>query len=143
MLNSFTTNVLEKLCGQTIHWVFSLDGSNSWSPLFVPANKVRVTKAHNTHSYLCLPYHMLHLFATFFSPECDNYFKKSLFLVGEIGGNDYNYAYFAGGSIKQLRASVPLVVEAIAKATSVSYIALITSRLIKKNTYKKKKREKT
>lgn len=50
--------------------------------------------------------------------ECDNYFKKSLFLVGEIGGNDYNYAYFAGGSIKQLRASVPLVVEAIAKATS-------------------------
>lgn len=58
------------------------------------------------------------LFATFFSPECDNYFKKSLFLVGEIGGNDYNYAYFAGGSIKQLRASVPLVVEAIAKATS-------------------------
>ncbi|KAJ6707150.1 hypothetical protein OIU85_027496 [Salix viminalis] len=50
--------------------------------------------------------------------ECDNYFKKSLFLVGEIGGNDYNYAYFVGGSIKQLRASVPLVVEAITKATS-------------------------
>lgn len=62
--------------------------------------------------------------------------------MGEIGGNDYNYAYFAGGSIKQLRASVPLVVEAIAKATSVSYIALITSRLIKKNTYKKKKKGK-
>lgn len=62
--------------------------------------------------------------------------------MGEIGGNDYNYAYFAGGSIKQLRASVPLVVEALAKATSVSYIALITSRLIKKNTYKKKKGKK-
>ncbi|GAV57359.1 Lipase_GDSL domain-containing protein [Cephalotus follicularis] len=50
--------------------------------------------------------------------ECDNYFKKSLFIVGEIGGNDYNYPFFVGGSIKQLRNSVPLVVGAITKATS-------------------------
>ncbi|PRQ29106.1 putative sinapine esterase [Rosa chinensis] len=49
--------------------------------------------------------------------ECENYFKKALFLVGEIGGNDYNYAFFVGGSIKQLKASVPLVVDAITKAT--------------------------
>lgn len=97
-----------------------------------------MTKVHNTLIFVFTLQHAS-LFATFFSPECDNYFKKSLFLVGEIGGNDYNYAYFAGGSIKQLRASVPLVVEAIAKATSVSYIALITSRLIQKNTYKKKR----
>ncbi|OAY26296.1 GDSL esterase/lipase At5g45910 [Manihot esculenta] len=50
--------------------------------------------------------------------ECDNYFKKSLFLVGEIGGNDYNYAFFVGGNIKQLRASVPLVVQAITGAVT-------------------------
>ncbi|VVA36084.1 PREDICTED: GDSL [Prunus dulcis] len=50
--------------------------------------------------------------------ECDNYFKKALFLVGEIGGNDYNYAFFVGGNIKQLKASVPFVVEAITQATS-------------------------
>ncbi|KAG2687783.1 hypothetical protein I3760_09G067200 [Carya illinoinensis] len=50
--------------------------------------------------------------------DCDNYFKKSLFLVGEIGGNDYNYAFFARGSIKQLRAAVPVVVEAITRTTS-------------------------
>ncbi|KAB1223536.1 hypothetical protein CJ030_MR2G011239 [Morella rubra] len=55
-------------------------------------------------------------FATHVS-DCDNYFKKSLFLVGEIGGNDYNYAFFVGGSIKELRAVVPLVVEAITRAT--------------------------
>jgi hypothetical protein len=54
--------------------------------------------------------------------DCENYFKKSLFLVGEIGGNDYNYAFFVGGSIKQLRASVPLVVGAITTAASVSLI---------------------
>ncbi|KAL7211668.1 hypothetical protein ACSBR2_014507 [Camellia fascicularis] len=50
--------------------------------------------------------------------ECDNYFKKSLFLMGEIGGNDYNYAFFVGGSIEELRAFVPLVVDAIVAATS-------------------------
>ncbi|KAJ1402139.1 SGNH hydrolase superfamily [Sesbania bispinosa] len=49
--------------------------------------------------------------------DCDNYFKRSLFLVGEIGGNDYNYAAFAG-NITQLQANVPLVVEAITKTIS-------------------------
>ncbi|KAF8411028.1 hypothetical protein HHK36_003567 [Tetracentron sinense] len=51
--------------------------------------------------------------------DCSEYFRKSLFLVGEIGGNDYNYAFFLGGGLKQLRASVPLVVETIANATSI------------------------
>ncbi|CAI9782050.1 unnamed protein product [Fraxinus pennsylvanica] len=50
--------------------------------------------------------------------DCAKYFKKSLFLVGEIGGNDYNYPFFVGGSIKQLKALVPLVVETIVAATS-------------------------
>lgn len=50
--------------------------------------------------------------------DCNNYFKKALFLVGEIGGNDYNYPFFVGGNIKQLEAMVPLVVEAIVGATS-------------------------
>lgn len=40
--------------------------------------------------------------------------------MGEIGGNDYNYAAFAGGNINQLLATVPLVVGAITNATSVS-----------------------
>lgn len=63
--------------------------------------------------------------------ECEKFFKKTLFLVGEIGGNDYNYAYFVGGNIKQVKGSVPLVVEAITKAVSVSFtntvILLITA----------------
>lgn len=56
--------------------------------------------------------------------DCDNYFKKSLFLVGEIGGNDYNYPFFGGGSIKQLRALVPPVLETIVSATSVSSLVV-------------------
>lgn len=50
--------------------------------------------------------------------ECDEYFKKSLFLVGEIGENDYNFPALSGQSIKQLRALVPLVVGAITRAVS-------------------------
>lgn len=50
--------------------------------------------------------------------DCNTFFKKSLFLVGEIGGNDYNYPFFVGGSIKQIKALVPLVVGAVTNATS-------------------------
>ncbi|KAI3456177.1 hypothetical protein Pfo_012840 [Paulownia fortunei] len=50
--------------------------------------------------------------------DCANYFKRCLFLVGEIGGNDYNYPFFVGGTITQLKAMVPVVVETIAAATS-------------------------
>jgi len=50
--------------------------------------------------------------------DCDSYFKRSLFLVGEIGGNDYNYAAIAG-NITQLQATVPPVVEAITAAINV------------------------
>ncbi|RHN72058.1 putative sinapine esterase [Medicago truncatula] len=46
--------------------------------------------------------------------DCDSYFKRPLFVVGEIGGNDYNYAAFAG-DITHLRDTVPLVVQTIAK----------------------------
>lgn len=40
--------------------------------------------------------------------------------MGEIGGNDYNYHAFVGENVVQLKASVPLVVEAITKAINVS-----------------------
>ncbi|PKI43291.1 hypothetical protein CRG98_036318 [Punica granatum] len=51
--------------------------------------------------------------------ECDSYFKKSLFLVGEIGGNDYNIPFlFLGASIEQVRPLVPLIIEAIINATT-------------------------
>ena len=57
--------------------------------------------------------------------DCDKYFKRSLFLVGEIGGNDYNYPFFVGGNITQLKAMVPLVVGAVSSATSVSYSLIL------------------
>ncbi|XP_056175733.1 GDSL esterase/lipase At5g45910-like [Syzygium oleosum] len=50
--------------------------------------------------------------------DCDTYFKKSLFLVGEIGGNDYNLAFALGATFEQLRPIVPDVVGAITNAIS-------------------------
>ena len=68
--------------------------------------------------YYLFPIDLILLLSLF--TDCDDLFRKSIFLVGEIGGNDYNYPFFVGGSIKQVQASVPLVVEAITKAASVS-----------------------
>ncbi|KAK4793655.1 hypothetical protein SAY86_024090 [Trapa natans] len=52
--------------------------------------------------------------------ECDDYFKTSLFVVGEIGGNDYNVPllFTSGSSLEQVRSFVPAVIEAIINATS-------------------------
>ncbi|KAK1271816.1 Acetylajmalan esterase [Acorus gramineus] len=45
--------------------------------------------------------------------ECDDYLKNALFMVGEIGGNDYNYAFIGGKSIDEVKTYVPQVVDAI------------------------------
>ncbi|XP_059650195.1 acetylajmalan esterase-like [Cornus florida] len=48
--------------------------------------------------------------------ECVKKLKSSLFMVGEIGGNDYNYALFQGKSIEEVKTIVPNVVHAIKDA---------------------------
>ncbi|CAM0880400.1 unnamed protein product [Alopecurus aequalis] len=49
--------------------------------------------------------------------DCKEYFSKSLFLVGEIGGNDYNYAFFKGKTLDDAKSYVPTVSSAIIDAT--------------------------
>ncbi|KAF7028701.1 hypothetical protein CFC21_040570 [Triticum aestivum] len=52
------------------------------------------------------------------SPKnCKKYFSRSLFLVGEIGGNDYNYAFFKGKTLDDAKSYVPTVSSAIIDAT--------------------------
>lgn len=41
-------------------------------------------------------------------------------MMGEVGGNDYNYAFFGGKSIEEVKNLVPEVVQAIMDATRVS-----------------------
>ncbi|URE39790.1 GDSL esterase lipase [Musa troglodytarum] len=47
------------------------------------------------------------------TPACKNYFGRSLFVVGEFGGNDYNTAIFAGRSMAEVNSYVPIVIRAI------------------------------
>ncbi|XP_057450964.1 GDSL esterase/lipase At5g45910-like [Lotus japonicus] len=49
--------------------------------------------------------------------ECNSYFKKSLFLVGEIGGNDV-IALLSHKNISKLREIVPSIVETITNITT-------------------------
>ncbi|GJN38540.1 hypothetical protein PR202_gb27594 [Eleusine coracana subsp. coracana] len=46
--------------------------------------------------------------------ECRDYFSKSLFVVGEFGGNDYNAPLFSGVPFSDVKTYVPLVAKAIA-----------------------------
>ncbi|XP_006654152.1 GDSL esterase/lipase At5g45910-like [Oryza brachyantha] len=45
--------------------------------------------------------------------DCRSYLSKSLFVVGEFGGNDYNAPLFAGRSMSEVRDYVPQVVSKI------------------------------
>ncbi|KAG0459112.1 hypothetical protein HPP92_022240 [Vanilla planifolia] len=49
--------------------------------------------------------------------ECKHKLADALFLFGEIGGNDYNYAAFGGKPLKELANFVPYVVKKIIDAT--------------------------
>lgn len=55
-----------------------------------------------------------------FDADCDKLYKRSVVLVGEIGGNDYNHALLAGISKDVVRTFVPSVVGQIASAVTVS-----------------------
>ncbi|KAH7845576.1 hypothetical protein Vadar_003670 [Vaccinium darrowii] len=48
--------------------------------------------------------------------DCLEMLQKSLFMVGEIGGNDYNYALLLRKSIDEVKSMVPEVVGAIMDA---------------------------
>ena len=52
--------------------------------------------------------------------------ENALILMGEIGGNDYNYPLFLGKPIQEVRELVPLVVTTISSAITVN-ISLYTS----------------
>ncbi|VVA92659.1 unnamed protein product [Arabis nemorensis] len=42
------------------------------------------------------------------SSDCRDMIENALILMGEIGGNDYNYAFFVGKSVEEIKELVPL-----------------------------------
>jgi hypothetical protein len=51
---------------------------------------------------------------------CSDMMNQSLFLVGEIGGNDYNGPLLSGVPMEKIRAITPSVVAKISSTISVS-----------------------
>ncbi|XP_076928665.1 GDSL esterase/lipase At1g28590-like [Bidens hawaiensis] len=49
---------------------------------------------------------------------CRDFIARSLILVGEIGGNDYNYPILKGKPIEEVESFVPLVVDTIISAVT-------------------------
>ena len=47
-------------------------------------------------------------------------------MVGEIGGNDYNYAFFQGKTIEEVRHMVLEIVQAIKDVVNVSFFFLVS-----------------
>ncbi|XP_077229797.1 acetylajmalan esterase 2-like [Tasmannia lanceolata] len=47
------------------------------------------------------------------STKCKKKFERALFLMGEIGGNDYNYAFLQGKTTKEMESYIPKVVNTI------------------------------
>ena len=54
--------------------------------------------------------------------DCAEKLKTALFMVGEIGGNDYNFALFQGKTVEEVRDMVPEVLQAIKDAVTVSFL---------------------
>ncbi|KAL5731962.1 acetylajmaline esterase [Ranunculus cassubicifolius] len=48
--------------------------------------------------------------------SCSGILRNSLFLVGEIGGNDYNYPFFQGKDIHDIPSLVPKVINTMSSA---------------------------
>ncbi|KAL9668257.1 hypothetical protein QQ045_002636 [Rhodiola kirilowii] len=81
-------------------------GNSGWLPAFFISNKLNLFQ-----NLSCITS----------ATDCDAYLNKSLFLVGEIGSNDYNYVGFTGaGNEEQLRKMVPKVIESVSNAVTVT-----------------------
>uniref|UniRef100_A0A1J3I7V0 GDSL esterase/lipase n=1 Tax=Noccaea caerulescens TaxID=107243 RepID=A0A1J3I7V0_NOCCA len=48
--------------------------------------------------------------------ECKDMIENALILMGEIGGNDYNYAFFVSKPVDEIKELVPLVITTISSA---------------------------
>ncbi|KAL4586341.1 hypothetical protein LXL04_010977 [Taraxacum kok-saghyz] len=50
--------------------------------------------------------------------DCRNLLGRSLILMGELGGNDYNHPVLAGKPIEEIKSYVPLVIDTIVSAVN-------------------------
>ncbi|KAJ9131196.1 hypothetical protein P3X46_035281 [Hevea brasiliensis] len=124
LLNAYLTNSTKT------HGVnFAVAGSTAL-PVEVLAEKGVISPVTNSSLTVQLNWMHTHFNTTCHkSKDCVEKHRKSLFMVGEIGGNDYNYAFFQGKTIDDLKTMVPDVVKAIKDAV-VRVIGFGATRII-------------
>ncbi|KAL5986173.1 hypothetical protein ACLOJK_028167 [Asimina triloba] len=95
---------------------FAVAGATAVNPWFWVSQSIQMPLA-NISLDVQLDWFKAHLSSTCFSKfECGRMLKKALFLVGEIGGNDFNYALLRGKSTEEVTKYVPRVVQTIKDA---------------------------
>ncbi|KAI3744926.1 hypothetical protein L1987_58024 [Smallanthus sonchifolius] len=53
--------------------------------------------------------------------DCRNFIGRSLIIMGEIGGNDYNFPLSRGKTIDEVQSNVPLVIDTIVSTVNEEY----------------------
>ncbi|KAL3349573.1 hypothetical protein AABB24_022608 [Solanum stoloniferum] len=88
---------------------FAVAGCTGISTEIMAENKIFNTAFTNSSLTVQLDWMSSHFQTT----DCRKKLKKSLFLVGEIGGNEFNYGLLQGKTIEELQKMVPVVVQTI------------------------------
>ncbi|KAF9623038.1 hypothetical protein IFM89_036019 [Coptis chinensis] len=95
---------------------FAVAGSTAADSLFFRERSLTVPLS-NTPLSTQLTWFRDHLNQVCRTPTaCAERLERALVFVGEIGGNDYNYGFFQGKPIEEIRSYVPYVVGAITNA---------------------------
>ncbi|XP_070024638.1 acetylajmalan esterase-like isoform X4 [Nicotiana sylvestris] len=71
-------------------------------------------------------------FKTTCSTDCQAKLKKSLFLAGEVGGNEFNYGLLQGKTMNELRNMVPEVVQTIIQGVKMTYPPVVLAQGIRR-----------
>ncbi|KAI8022229.1 Acetylajmalan esterase [Camellia lanceoleosa] len=91
--------------------------SSTALPVEVLANKNILTMYTNSSLSVQLNWMSTHFYSIFHAEEdYGDKLKNSLFMLGETGGNDYNYAFVQGKTNAEVKSMVPEVVQAIVDA---------------------------
>ncbi|EOA19691.1 hypothetical protein CARUB_v10003448mg, partial [Capsella rubella] len=94
---------------------FAVSGSTALNSSFFAARNLHVP-ATNIPLSTQLAWFKSHLLSTCQGAPSSDCLKQSLFMMGEIGGNDYNYGFFQGKPMEEIRSYIPHVVGAITAA---------------------------
>ncbi|PHT41335.1 hypothetical protein CQW23_20189 [Capsicum baccatum] len=95
-----------------IHVASWVAGATALSVEFLAENNNVNTAFTNSSLSVQLDWMSSH-FQTTCSPDCREKLSKSLFLVGEIGGNEFFYGLSQGKTMEESRRMVPAVVQTI------------------------------